>query len=363
MEKKAYLTDKRKGVTGCILLTAGFLFIIISRISQDFAHWYSTHIYQWLVNTIGRVMGYFPYSVSEILLYLFVIAFFFAIWNRIWKKKEMLSFFIHLFFLASILFFLYVINCGINYYREPFSESTGIQTKEYTVQELKEVCQWLTEEVNYWSDQVERNEEGIMDISGNLDKEVNESATKAMERLGEIYPELAGFYPKPKGLLFPWILSVQQLSGIYSPFTIEANYNSGMVKYNLPFTACHELSHLRGFMQEEEANFIAFLACRESKESYFRYSGSLTGWIYCMNVLYQADYNSWEEVREKLAPEAEADLRKNSEFWSRYDGRIAEVSNQMNDTYLKANGQGDGVKSYDRMVDLIVAYYQMSQGN
>ena len=29
----------------------------------------------------------------------------------------------------------------------------------------------------------------------------------------------------------------------------------------------------------------------------------------------------------------------------------------MNDTYLKANGQDDGVKSYDRMVDLIVAYY------
>ena len=29
----------------------------------------------------------------------------------------------------------------------------------------------------------------------------------------------------------------------------------------------------------------------------------------------------------------------------------------MNDTYLKANGQKDGVKSYNRMVDLIVAYY------
>ena len=34
-----------------------------------------------------------------------------------------------------------------------------------------------------------------------------------------------------------------------------------MVSYNLPFTTCHELSHLRGFMQEEEANFIGFLAC------------------------------------------------------------------------------------------------------
>ena len=29
----------------------------------------------------------------------------------------------------------------------------------------------------------------------------------------------------------------------------------------------------------------------------------------------------------------------------------------VNDSYLKANGQADGVKSYNRMVDLLVAYY------
>ena len=107
-----------------------------------------------------------------------------------------------------------------------------------------------------------------------------------MFSLGATYPELSGYYPQPKGLLFPAFLSVQNLSGIYSPFTIEANYNSAMVSYNLPFTICHELSHLRGFMQEEEANFIAYLASSQSDYKEFQYSGSLMGWIYCMNVLY-----------------------------------------------------------------------------
>jgi hypothetical protein len=32
------------------------------------------------------------------------------------------------------------------------------------------------------------------------------------------------------------------------------------------------------------------------------------------------------------------------------------VSNQLNDTYLKLNSQSDGVKSYGRMVDLMLAY-------
>ena len=76
-----------------------------------------------------------------------------------------------------------------------------------------------------------------------------------------------------------------------------------------------------------------------------------------MNVLYDADYDIWQEVRETLCEEAEADLAANREFWAAYDGRVAEVANQVNDSYLKANGQEQGVESYDRMVDLIVVWY------
>ncbi len=130
-----------------------------------------------------------------------------------------------------------------------------------------------------------------------------------------------------------------------------------MTDYNIPFTACHELSHLRGFMQEEEANFIAFLACRKSEDPQFQYSGSMLGWINCMNVLYEADYDTWEEIHSQILPQVKADLQANNEFWDQYDGRVAEVADQVNDNYLKANGQEEGVQSYDRMADLIVAWY------
>ena len=86
---------------------------------------------------------------------------------------------------------------------------------------------------------------------------------------------LEGYYPQPKktsGLRTPLI---RPLTGVYSPFTLEANYNSDMPDYNIPFTACHELSHLRGFMQEDEANFIAFLACSSSESIDFQYSDTL----------------------------------------------------------------------------------------
>lgn len=350
-----------RGIAGCIWLAAGFALLLLSRNSHAFAQWYSTHLYPVWVSLLGRVMGIFPFSVSEVLLYALIAAVpatlirLLVRWRRgLADRARLASWALGVFALAGFLFCLYAVNCGVNYHRTSFSESSGIIAEPYTAKDLKETCQWLAREVNARSKQVERDSEGVMLAEG-IDRE----AVKAISRLAERYPELEGYFPRPKGLLCPWILSVQQLSGIYSPFTIEANYNSAMTGYNIPFTACHELSHLRGFMQEEEANFIAFLAAGGSEDIRFQYSGFLMGWRYCMNVLYQADYDAWEELRGQIAPEVEPDLAANREFWQKYDGKVAEVSNRVNDTYLKANRQSDGVRSYDRMVDLIVAYRKM----
>jgi hypothetical protein len=111
-------------------------------------------------------------------------------------------------------------------------------------------------------------------------------------------------------------------------------------------------------MQEEEANFIAYLACMGSDSPEFRYSGSMLGWINCMNVLHREAPEVWKEVRADLSEVAVPDLKANNAFWASYDGTVAEVSEQVNDHYLKANGQEDGVQSYDRMVDLLVEYYK-----
>lgn len=353
--------NSTKRYIGCILLAAGFALLFISRISHSFAQWYSENIYPLWVGSIGRLSGLFPFSLSEVLLYLLIL--WFAVTGgvragRAVRKKEqkasLYSWLSTVFVIVSMLFFLYEINCGVNYHRESFAESSGIELREYSSAELKEVCLWLTEEIKDLSGMAERDQDGVMEAG----RDAGEEAAAAMKSLGKTCEGLEGYYPRPKGLIVPWTLSVQNLTGVYSPFTVEANYNSGMTDYNIPFTMCHELSHLRGFMQEQEANFIAFLACRESENIQFRYSGNLTGWVYCMNVLRRTDYEAWEEVRPLLAPEAEADLAANREFWEKYDGAVAEVSNRVNDTYLKANGQADGVKSYNRMVDLIVAYYR-----
>lgn len=374
MMRKDKQMKKAKIVISVSLAAVSVSLVVAARQIPGFAQWYGTNLYTVWVGSIGRVIGYLPFSVSEMLLYLLLLCFLAGLARKVIRgirrlrnssdgcgkqsadNKPAGSGFLNVILLAAVLCFSYVMNCGINYQKDSFSEASGILAEEYTVEELKEVCQWLTAWVDVYSGKVKRGTKGEMQ----LDIPLGMHAVESMTELGKEYPGLSGYYPRPKRVVNSWILSIQSLSGVYSPFTIEANYNGDMPDYYIPFTACHELSHLRGFMREQEANFISFLACTGSEEAAFAYSGYLSGWVQCMNVLYRADYDAWEEVREQLPEEAEADLKINREFWAKYDGRIAEVSNRVNDTYLKANGQKEGVESYNRMVDLIVAYYKSS---
>lgn len=366
MKKKRSKEKKNKTAERClaaavILLILSGGMMILSAWKPAFAEWYAETVYPVLVSSVGRWMGRFPFSVSEICIYLIIFGLGLSIILasvRIIRRKEkaghvLFRWFSGVMLTVSILAFLYTAGCGINYRRESFSMKEGIITWRYTSEDLKQVCIWLTDEVNDLASLVDRDQDQIL----SLESPEQDGAVEAMVRLSEEYPSLKGYYPRPKQLILSEVLSYQGLTGIYLPFTIEANYNGDMTSYNKPFTACHELSHLRGFMEEREANFIAFLACIGSDRIDFQYSGYLSGWVYCMNALYRADYDSWAEVRVMLDPLAEVDLAANNAFWDRYEGPIERAADRVNDTYLKANGQADGVQSYDRMVDLIVAYY------
>lgn len=370
---------RQRIICAVILLVLSAFFMILSALIPDFAEWYSEHVYPVWVSTLGRFSGLFPFSLSELLIYFLLLVFVVSLIRlimeviRICRKRGRsgertgeerenetpspaalaASWLSRVLLVVGILAFLYTVFCGINYHRRSFSEEEGIVTYQYSVEELKKICIWLTEEVNSRAGNVLRDENGIM----KLEAPEADGAVEAMETLAKEFSALQGYYPRPKSLLISEVLSYQNLSGIYLPFTVEANYNGDMTAYNIPFTACHELSHLRGFMQEEEANFIAFLACLSSDRSDFQYSGYLSGWVYCMNALYRADYNAWQEVRVTLMEEAEPDLEANNAFWDSYHGTISETAERINDTYLKANGQAEGVQSYNRMVDLIVAYF------
>ena len=352
-----------------VLAAASAVLGACARMVPGFAHTYSITVYPVLVNTIGRFSSIFPFSLSEAGLYLAAV---FCILNLLFLIKKPLAALSRLFFLACLLLFLYTAGCGINYYRTPFSYEAGMVMEQSSAGELYSLCLFLTEQINSTLTETDHSGDALKGLypgqtedtplpSAAMLRELGMEGVKSMKGLGTAYPQLSGYYPYPKPLMNPRLLSIQQLCGIYSPFSIEANYNREMPYYNIPHTICHELSHLKGFMREDEANFIGYLACIGSDSPDFRYSGYLTGWVYAGNALAKADLEAYYGLYGRLAPEAARDLAWNNQFWDRFDGKVAEASTQLNDRYLKANNQEDGVRSYGRMVDLMLAYYRDSQ--
>lgn len=370
MEKK----DKRMLAAGVALLILTAVLQAAARQISGFATWYAHYVYPVLVGVIGRISGGISYSVVELELYLLIvcgIAYGVRHIRRPWRLCAGTV------LLCGALLFAYTVNCGINYYAMPFSTYAGIETGMYTKEELRQLCEYLVKQVNAMAEEgagLHYNDDRAGWRAGGVEA-MRRAAERSMSKPGQAEPGqaatgrndaaqavrlscLGGYYPRPKEVMVSQILSVQQLCGVYSPFTIEANFNGDMPDYNIPHTICHELSHLKGFMREDEANFIGYLACISSDHPAFRYSGYLTGWVYAGNALAKADWESYQELRRKLDARAEQDLMENNAFWDRYEGAVAEVSNQWNDAYLKMNDQEDGVKSYGRVVDLMLAYYK-----
>lgn len=135
-----------------------------------------------------KIFGIFPFSVAEFLLYVGILLLVGSLVRIIYRlikkkadKKEGLRYLRRIGIIALILAALYMANCGINYHRNSFAESIGLKADAYTVDELKDVCMDLTERVNTYAGQVERDADGVMVLSGNE----REEAVAAMERLGE----------------------------------------------------------------------------------------------------------------------------------------------------------------------------------
>lgn len=331
---------------------------------------FAKRIYKWISVGYSWITSFIPISIAEIIYLLCPIALLFFLIRflvRLIKGKgDRLTiatrFLMNVACTASVLLFTYTMLCGVNYYRYSFTYYSGLTVQDSSVEELYELCIGLSNQANSLREQVpETAEAGVFQLS-TTKRETAKKAREAMEHLSHQYPILSGWSTIPKNVLLSKYMSYTEITGVFFPFTMEANVNTDIEDFSIPYTMCHELSHLRGFMREDEANFLAYLACVNYDDVEFQYSGTMLALIHAGNALYKQDRQLYSELRETYSEAVMRDLVANNQYWSKFeDTVISTVSNQVNDTYLKANNQTDGVQSYGRMVDLLIALWRKEQ--
>lgn len=337
---------------------------------------FATGIYKVLSQGMGLLTGWIPFSLMELIIIagpVTVLILIIRQFVRIVRTRRFLLFMTmvqNLLCLIAVIFFGYVLLCGVNYHRYPVAYHLGLQVENSSVEELEGLLIELADKASELRATLTSEDERGVYVLPYSERELGKEAKKAYLALAEEYPVFGGLYPRPKHVFFSRLMSYTEITGVFTPWTMEANVNIDISPYSIGATMCHELAHLRGFMREDEANYISYRACMASDSADLQYSGTMLALIYTGNALYRQDAEKYYTVyREHISVAVSRDLVANNEYWKQFekpvvgDTTVGEIAEKVNDTYLKINDQTDGTKSYGRVVDLLLAEYKQKKGN
>lgn len=351
--------------------------------SRSVSDFYVAYIFPHFVTTYGRVIGLFSFSVGEWLIIAgvvtvalfiaavvtFFICHFQAKTGKVQKAAAgYLRFFAWEFGAVALIMTL---NCYGLYHTSPLEDSFPLASEESVNEEnMVRLWNYLAKTCNSLAPGFERDTDGYI-VGADSKGDTEKKAIDYMQQLGSRFNRLDGFYPKPKRMFFSDFMCQQYMAGYYFPFSLEANINDVMCEIKKPSSMCHELAHLKGYIQEDEASFLSFLACVESEDLYFQYSGYLSVLSYCareINSLAKEDASfgdryEFVQISKQVAQDTTFVTEKE---WDRIEGKavvstetVEKASDTFVSTSLKLNGVKEGKHIYGKVVQLVLRYYAL----
>lgn len=335
---------------------------------------YTDRVFWIWTETYGRITGIFPVSVGEILLILAIN------YVLIWLLSLILFIFLHkktgfrkyiqkysksVLAFGLIVLLVMTLNCSMLYGCTKLNIN-GHRGEEYTASDIRQLWNYVATQCNRLAWEVERDGQGHPVCCGDLD----EAVQNAMQNLSSDYVRFRGWYPHPKPIHFSYMMYQANCTGVYFPFSMEANYNAYLSDLSYGATVAHELSHLKGYIYEDEADFMAYLACIGSDEAYLRYSGYLSILGYLQNdyldtkpdmekdvrLLEQVyadseEYTYTEDTYQEIADKESAFHQETIET---FQETVETVSDGITDTYMNYY---DATPNYAEVTKLMLAYY------
>lgn len=317
---------------------------------------YSRHIYQYSSNFIAFLGNWIPFSMAEIIIVLWVIS---VLWiflmliiglvKRRWRQG--IALFLVLITIGNTGILYYQTSWGLNNYRLNVEELFDLGSKEdISIDILANLYKELLVNANALREE--------LDYSEYTKEFVYKNAYKGYIPLSDEYDFIDAHKVIVKPLMISSLFSTSGYTGIYLFFVSQPTVNYMPLLSDLPFTACHEIAHQKGFASEDEANFMAFMSASVHEDILFRYSAYYSALSYVGNAIYKNNKELYTELGALRSDLVMQDIYDEIDFWdSVVVERNRELHNKVNDTFLKATNQPDGILNYSKVVELLALAY------
>lgn len=327
----------------------------------EFSDIFNRYVSPFVRGFLATLTGWIPFSLAEFLLLMVpfiviaIVVFGLKRYSSSWR--DVLIFSLTILSVAAYVFSTFTLGFVPAYRGSRLDKKLGLDKQPVSADELRDTTYAVLEELTAIESEIGFKSDGFSVMPYSYE-ELNDKLMDAYDVACEKYDFIPKLHSRVKRVMLSEPMTYTHISGVYTFFTGEANINTNFPDYTLPYTAAHELAHQRGIAREDEANFVAFLVCKESDDVYIRYSAYLNMYEYLRNALYAANPDYYTETYYSVPVNCRKEMAAYSKFFDKYrENVVEEVSETVNDTFLTINGT-EGTRSYGMVVDLAVAYYK-----
>ena len=318
--------------------------------------YYSQGIYPYWSAFFRSIFGWLPFSMGDLLYGILILIgcyYVFSKRNVLFKEWKVLL--RDTVMVLAVLYFSFHISWGLNYYREPVSKTLELDEK-YSTEDLLQVTELLIEHTNNLQYRISGDSTSIVSIPYSQN-EIFEKTITAYDNLARDYPEFRYYKPSIKRSLFSLMLTYMGYGGYLNPFTHESQVNRKIPMVRFPVVCAHEIGHQLGYSAENEVNFIGFLVMASDKDPLLQYAAYSYALSHCLREINKREPDRYKELYQGINEGVLKNYQELKDFWTAYDNPLEPLFKSMFSTFLKANSQKAGIKSYNLVVSLIVAYH------
>ena len=340
-----------------ITLISLILYVIIL-ISVAFADFFNYYLSAPTRAIMAWTTVLFPFSVAEIVIFLSPLLLGLLVFTAVKfakkGKRASIKFLSVILAVFCLIFVTFVWTYSSGYHNSKIEDKMGLDRGSITKEELYSSYVIVVNELNALSSYVEYDETGasVMPYSYS---EMSDKICQAYEKFSEKHDVIQTFPSRIKPLIISEPMTYTHLSGIYSFMSGECNVNVNYPDFVVASTSAHEMAHQRGVAREDECNFLAFAVLLESDDPFLRYCAYLDVYSNIASALLRESKELYASVR--INERVRGDRISYSNFFEKYqDSKASEVAGNINDSYLQANGQEEGTKTYGMITELVCAY-------